>query len=418
MAQNNPAGEYRPQSLARSEQAALAPTGETAAMVLAAQAKALVSARYEIAIRQPRDLDDVRARLLRECQRPSFAEVAIYHKPIGKGVEGPSIRFAEAAIQAMRNLAIETPAIYDDAEKRILRVTVSDMETNVTHSKDVTIQKTVERRSVQSGDTVIRSRQGKDGHTVYIRIATDDEILNTENALVSKALRTTGLRLVPGWLIDECMTVVKEIRAKQDANDPDAAKRKLFDAFQAIGVSVDALKQWLQHDGSILQPKELEELRGIYTAIKDGDTTWAEVMDARWAETLERGAKQAERDSGPLSPGNDPPSMSSPKKGPAAVKAAIANGKPATGGGGKRPSEIPERVAALRAEIADRVGAKHAETAWMDAIRDCTGGRPSTHWNDEDISNVASYLANWKIPGAPPVEREPGSDDGDDEFAT
>jgi hypothetical protein len=418
MAQNNPPGEYRPQSLARSEQAVLAPTGETAAMVLAAQAKALVSARYEIAIRQPRDLDDVRAKLLRECQRPSFAEVAIYHKPIGKGVEGPSIRFAEAAIQAMRNLAIETPAIYDDAEKRILRVTVSDMETNVTHSKDVTIQKTVERRSVQPGDTVIRSRQGKDGHTVYIRIATDDEILNTENALVSKALRTTGLRLVPGWLIDECMTVVKEIRAKQDANDPDAAKRKLFDAFQAIGVSVDALKQWLQHDGSILQPKELEELRGIYTAIKDGDTTWAEVMDARWSETLDRGAKAADKATQVLDPGVDPSSMSTPKKGTAAVKAAIANGKPTAKAPPAKPEGMAERITALRAEIIDRVGEGHATTAWMDACRECANNRPSTEWTPEDLQTVAEYLANWKAPGEPPAEREPGSDNGDDEFAT
>jgi hypothetical protein len=418
MAQNNPAGEYRPQSLARSEQAALAPSGETAAMVLAAQAKALVSAQYEIAIRQPRDLDDVRARLLRECQRPSFAEVAIYKKPIGKGIEGASIRFAEAAIQAMRNLSVETPAIYDDSEKRILRVTVYDLETNVKHSKDVTVHKTVERRSVQEGDTVLRSRLNKDGHTVYIRLATDDEILNTENALVSKALRTTGLRLIPGWLIDECMEVVRAVRKKQDASDPDAAKRKLFDAFQVIGVSVDALKQWLQRDGSILQPKELEDLRGIYTAIKDGDTTWAEVMDARWAETLDRGAKNADKSASALDPGVDPPSMSTQKKGTAAVKAAIANGKPTAKVPPAKPEGMAERVAALRAEIADRVGVEPAKQAWMDACHECTDGRTSTTWADKDLQAVAEYLANWKAPGEPPAEREPGSDDGDDEFAT
>jgi hypothetical protein len=259
---------------------------ETASTVLAAQAKALVSARFEIAIRQPRDIDAVRERLMRECARPSFAQVAIYRKPIGEGVEGPSIRFAEAAIQAMGNLAIDTPAIYDDGEKRILRVTVADMETNVVHSKDVTIMKRVERSRLGDGQIAIRTRVNSRGKTVFLVEATDDEILNQENALVSKALRTTGLRLVPGWLIDECMAEVRATRSKTDAKDPDAAKRKLLDAFRSVGVSAEDVKAWLGHPADTLAPAELEELRGIYTALKDGDTTWREVMDAKWQEQV------------------------------------------------------------------------------------------------------------------------------------
>jgi len=270
----------------------LAQTNETASVVLAAQAKALVSARFEIAMRQPRDLESVRQRLMRECARPSFCAVAIYSKPVGpqniknpKKLQGPSIRFAEACLQAMGNLAIDTPAIYDDPDKRILRVSVSDMETNVTHSKDVTVHKVVERRQVQDGDEVIRTRKNSYGDTLYIRRATDDEILNQENALVSKALRTTGLRLVPGWLIDECLAEVRATQKTADAQDPDAARRKLYDAFEEVGVSVKQIVEWLGHSGN-LQPAELEELRGIYTAIRDGETTWREVLDAKWQETV------------------------------------------------------------------------------------------------------------------------------------
>lgn len=276
----------RPGLPAVQQQTALAPAGETASTVLAAQAKALVSARFEIAIRQPRDLDQVRERLMRECSRPSFAAVAIYRKPIGKGVEGPSIRFAEAAMQAMGNLAIDTPAIYDDAEKRILRVTVSDMETNVTHSKDVTILKRVERSKLGEGQFAIKTRVNSKGFTVYLVEATDDEILNQENALVSKALRTTGLRLVPGWLIDECMELIRATRMKTDAQDPDAAKRRLLDAFRGVGVTAEQVREWLGHSADALTPAELEELRGIYTAVKDGDATWREVMDAKWQDQV------------------------------------------------------------------------------------------------------------------------------------
>jgi hypothetical protein len=276
----------RPGLPAVQQQTALASTGETASTVLAAQAKALVSARFEIAIRQPRDIDLVRERLMRECSRPSFAAVAIYRKPIGQGIEGPSIRFAEAAIQAMGNLAIDTPAIYDDAEKRILRVTVSDMETNVTHSKDVTVLKRVERSKLGQGQFAIKTRVNSKGFTVYLVEATDDEMLNTENALVSKALRTTGLRLVPGWLIDECMEVIRATRMKTDAQDPDTAKRRLLDAFRAVGVTAEQVREWLGHSADTLTPAELEELRGIYTALKDGDASWREVMDARWQDQV------------------------------------------------------------------------------------------------------------------------------------
>jgi len=131
---------------------------ETSSTVLAAQAKALVEARYTVAINRPRDWDTVRERLLKDCRRPGFADSAIYHKPIGKGIEGPSIRFAEAAIRNMNNVTVETATIFDDSERRIMRVTVTDLEANVPYSQDVTVAKTVERNSVKPGEVAIRTR--------------------------------------------------------------------------------------------------------------------------------------------------------------------------------------------------------------------------------------------------------------------
>jgi hypothetical protein len=258
---------------------ALMQSNETASAVLAAQARAVIEARYLIAINRPRDLDVVREKLLKECRRPGFAEVAIYKKPIGKGVEGLSIRFAEAAIRYMCNIDISQQTIYDDAEKRIIRVSCTDMETNTPYSSDVTIEKTVERRSIKDGDTVVRKRKNSRGDDVYIIVATEDDILNKQNALMSKAIRTNGLRLIPGDIQDECEQLVRETKKKADADDPDRAKRRLFDAFGAIGVTVSQIKEYLGHDGETLNPKELEDLRGIYVALKDGETNWREVMD-------------------------------------------------------------------------------------------------------------------------------------------
>ena len=44
-------------------------TGETAVSAVAALAEANVKARYAMALRRPRDLDEVREKILKECRR-------------------------------------------------------------------------------------------------------------------------------------------------------------------------------------------------------------------------------------------------------------------------------------------------------------------------------------------------------------
>jgi len=254
---------------------------ETASQAMAAQSKALVEARYIMALKQPRDFDSVREKFLRECRRPSFAAVARYRKPVGKGIEGPSIRFAEAAIRCMTNVVVTTTTVFDDDNRRIVHVEVADLEVNAVYGQDITINKTVERRKTQQGDTVLSQRKNSHGDTVYILAATDDDILNKQNALISKSIRTQGLRLIPGDLIDEAEDVIKETLSKQDNADPDAAKRKLFDAFGSQGVRVEQIKEYLGTDAATLTPKELADLRGFYSALKDGETTWRGVMELR-----------------------------------------------------------------------------------------------------------------------------------------
>lgn len=264
-------------------------TSETASTAVAAQSRALIESRYVMAKKFPRDEEEVRQKLLKECLRPSFASVAIYRKPIGQGIEGPSIRFAETAIRLMKNIVIDTMTVYDDREKRIVRVMVTDLEANVPYSQDVTVEKTVERRNVKQGDEVLRSRTNKQGHTVHIIVGTDDDILNKQNALISKAIRTQGLRLVPGDLIDEALELIYQTRQNQDAADPDKARRNVFDAFNHLGVPVTDLQAWLGHKGDSLTPKELSDLRGLYAALKDGETSWREIMDAKAGKTEDAG---------------------------------------------------------------------------------------------------------------------------------
>lgn len=258
------------------------PIVETSSTVLAAQAKALVEARYTVAIHRPRDLDVVRARLLADAKRPGFAQVAIYRKPIGKDESkwpvGPSIRFAESAIRAMGNCVVEAITIFDDKDRRIVRVTATDLESNTSWSNDATIQKTVEKSYVKDGETILSSRTNSYGKPVYTVPATDDDILNKVNALLSKSYRTLGLRLVPGDIIEEVMDECWKTRRTEDAKDPDATRRQIFDAFGKQGVTIEQLKAYLGHDAKALTTKEQESLRSLFNALKDGETSWAEIM--------------------------------------------------------------------------------------------------------------------------------------------
>lgn len=258
------------------------PLAETASTAVAAQARASVDARYLVALRNPRSWDTVRVRVLEACKRPGFAEGARYSKPVGKkSVVGPSIRFAEEALRAMGNCYVETMVVFDDDERRIIRVTVTDLESNLSYPQDLLIAKTVERSSVRDGQNVIDRRLNTKGQTVYIVEATEDDLLVKQAALTSKAIRTGALRLLPSDILEEAMELVPETLMKKDAADPAGARKRLCDAFYTLGVAPDDLEDYLGHKLDQTTPAELNLLRTIYQALKDGEATWVEVLETK-----------------------------------------------------------------------------------------------------------------------------------------
>jgi hypothetical protein len=260
----------------------LAARTETATAAMTAQAKASVEARFILALQRPRDIDTVRTKVLKECRRPGFAQVARYSKPVGgQRIEGPSIRFAEAALRIMGNVLPETTVIYDDQQKRITRVSVTDLETNLTYSSDVTVEKTVERKELKDGQVPLGSRRNTYGKMVYLLPATEDDIANKVNAAVSKALRGHALRILPGDILEEAMEICVATLNSEAAADPDREKKRILDAFAALRVMPNHLSEYLGHAVDQCSPAELVELRALYQAIKDGETTWHAAVEQK-----------------------------------------------------------------------------------------------------------------------------------------
>ena len=143
----------------------IVPQAETAANVLAAQAKAQVEARYMMAMHRPRNWDAVRQDLLKNAVALHLLTIHLLTtKPVGGGssVTGLGIRFVEVAIRCMTNILTETTMIFEDDHKEIHRVSVTDLESNTTYPQDIKINKTVERKS-SAGREVVSERLNSTG---------------------------------------------------------------------------------------------------------------------------------------------------------------------------------------------------------------------------------------------------------------
>lgn len=264
-------------------------SSELASVAVASSARAEVEAAYVMALRNPRNEDDARAKIMRACSSPLFAAKARYRKPAGKKevapgrweesfVIGPSVRFAEEMLRCWKNVLTQQTAIYDDANKRIVRLTTRDLEANTAYSKEITLDKTVERSS-DKGREVLGQRLNSWGKIAYIVKATEDELTMKESALASKIIRNNGLRLIPQHIIDEAMELVEKIVKDKIAKDPDAERRAILDGFTKRGVMPSEVERFIGCPSVQFSTENLVTLRDMLTSIEDGHATWAEYID-------------------------------------------------------------------------------------------------------------------------------------------
>jgi hypothetical protein len=258
---------------------------------ISARVRAEIQARTAVALARPRDMMDARDKLLKDARRPGFAWDAEYgadgkFKRGGKEIVGPSIRFAEAAARAMRNLDMQVVVLHEDEETRGLDVKVTDLEANTTWSVPVTVPKIVERKDIGrvKPEDVLGSRLNSEGQILYQIKASETDVLMTQNSLVSRAVRTCILRHVPGDIIEDAIRECRKTRTDETAKDPDAARKRIVDSFSGLNVRPSDLATFLDHPVDQCSPAEMEELRGVFVAVRDGIVTWADALRERVAE--------------------------------------------------------------------------------------------------------------------------------------
>ncbi len=265
-------------SLVYSQPTAMLATRNDNAIALAEQAKATALARYQVAIMRPRDPETVRTRLIRECRRPSLAKAAVYELPRGREkIRGPSVRLAEAAMRALGNVAVESVVVAETDDMRTVRVTVTDIETNMSISLDTVVRLTAERRKLREGQDPIDTRINSEGKPVYLVRVSDSEQMQQQASAVSKAMRSAIFRLLPGGLLDEAMQICADVARKGAEDATEVERKKMVDAWASIGVEPHELADYLGHPLAQSSATELDAMERLFVAIREGETTWPEV---------------------------------------------------------------------------------------------------------------------------------------------
>lgn len=281
-------GEVADYQIVEADEERAKPQETNVSLVAAAeQSKAIIQAKYFMAERKPRKIKNIRNTLLGYCDEPYFAEDVEYAKKIGgQLVTGLSIRFVEALVQVYGNIDIDCFTVCEDKKQKEIKVVVTDLESNSSVHQSISFAKTVERKNRKNRD-VVSDRTNTYGEKVYIVKATEEEWLIKEAAIRSKLIRDLCLRLIPPHIKRECQERAQLTRNKKDAENPDAAINRILDSFSALRIPPKEIERYLGHDLDIVSPKEVDELRLIYQALKDGEATWHEIITQKTASEKE-----------------------------------------------------------------------------------------------------------------------------------
>jgi hypothetical protein len=203
----------------------------------------------------------------------SIAEQCVYALPRdGKTIEGPSARFAEVIASAWGNNRAGARVIDDKGDFIVAQGVFHDLERNVAITYEV------QRRIVD--------RQGRRFKADMIGV--------TANAACSIALRNAVLKGVPKAFWEDMYVEARKV-IMGDVKTLANRRATAIAAFQRFGISSEQVCAKLEVAGvEDIGLEHLVLLRGMLTAIKEGDTTAEEAFSgqAKDGQTAARPALQ------------------------------------------------------------------------------------------------------------------------------
>lgn len=237
-------------------------SGELAPTAAAAEKQFEIQSAIVLAKRFPRDEDQAFQKLMKACNRSSFAEDAEYSFPRGgQPVKGPSVFLAREAARVWTNIRYGLTITRDDQNSRQIQAWAWDLETNTKISAEDDFRKLIFRRGkgwIEPDERDLR------------------ELTNRRGAIL---IRNCVLQILPKDLIEDALATCRETLRSNVAKDPDSARKKILVAFSELNVTAEMLAAYLGHPVAQSSPAEIADLRAVYKSISDGNTTWADYVN-------------------------------------------------------------------------------------------------------------------------------------------
>lgn len=221
--------------------------------VFEADTRANIDIQVSTAKKYPRNLKVVLDNILwLATQDKETAENCFYAlKRDGKVIRGASIRLAEIISNCYGNLRASARIIANDGKLVTAQGLCWDLENNVAYSVEV-------RRK-------ITNKEGKP--------FSEDMQVVTSNAACAIAIRNAVFKCIPLALTSRVQDKIKQVMMGEE-KDFSTIRKNAVDYFEKQGVGVkNILALFEKKSVEELTREDVFDLRGIATAIKDGDTT-------------------------------------------------------------------------------------------------------------------------------------------------
>lgn len=213
--------------------------------------------------RFPRDEVLAYNRVIRDCQRHSLAEKAMYEYPRGgQVVTGPSIHLARAMARNWGNLDSGFKVLEQSATESTVMVYCWDLETNYRETKVFTVRHV---RETKKGSYPLT-----DSRDIYEMIA--NQSARRERACI--------LAVIPGDVVDaaigQCNVTLSGGGKKPIAD----TVRDMVRAFQEEhGVTAEMLEKYIGCKKEAFSQQSVVRLRNVYNTLRDGSASVEQYFD-------------------------------------------------------------------------------------------------------------------------------------------
>jgi len=219
-----------------------------------------IKATVFLAKQFPRDVSTVREQLPETI--PYLADNAYYSYPRGGAtITGPSINLARELARLWGNIRYGVNIIRDTEDERTIEAWAWDIETNTKIMQQDTFKKLIYRKQLG-----------------WIK-PDERDLRELTNRRAAIAVRGCILQLIPKDIVETALNIAynqekTKIKQMKKTSGKTEVVKRLIDAFEKINVSKEQIERYLGHSIKSITDGEIVELRGIYTSISDGHTTF------------------------------------------------------------------------------------------------------------------------------------------------